>query len=219
VLATWINSDDMLYKNALNEHVSRYPYSDNTVYVGICAYIDQNGNFVSAHQGKVHSLEDLISVGKFWRSGGQIIQPEVLFPRELAVSVGGVNCDNHYTMDYELWGQLLLAGATLCYTGIPFGMFREHPEQKTHDPVRITTSLLKAAAGLVQHANCFTAVKTAELLSDLDKYATTYRKDYWKGTGRLARLGLPPKIVMPIRNLKAACKKMVEARAWGVRSG
>ena len=36
-------------------------------------------------------------------------------------------------MDYEFWGKLLLAGARFQYTEIPFGIFREHANQKTHD--------------------------------------------------------------------------------------
>ena len=40
----------------------------NTVYVGICVYIDETGKVLSSHRGRVHSLEDLVRVRTVWRS-------------------------------------------------------------------------------------------------------------------------------------------------------
>ena len=205
--AIWINSDDLLCKKALVEHVSRYGCSTNTVYIGICVYIDANGKFLFEHQGRVHSLEDLVRVREIWRSGGQIVQPEVLFPRELALCIGGLNSDNHFTMDYELWGKLLCAGAKFQYTEIPFGIFRQHPAQKTHDPLQTTESLLKSAAELIRIADCFTDKKKTELLTVLAAYNAEYRSAYWKGTGRLARIGLPRGIVRSLRSLRKFFQK------------
>src|SRR5262245_13848080 len=85
--ATWINSDDMLCKNALAEHALRIGFDSSVVYVGICANTDQNGKISSMHRGRVHSLEDLLRILKVWRNGGNIVQPEVLFPRKLALEV------------------------------------------------------------------------------------------------------------------------------------
>jgi len=208
---TWINSDDMLCKNALNEHASRFAFDANTVYVGTCLYVDHAGKILSSQRGRVGSLEDLVRIREIWRSGGQIVQPEVLFPLELALSVGGLNLNNHFTMDYELWGRLLLTGAKFQYTEIPFGMFREHPEQKTHAPLRITESLLKTAAELIILADCFTEEKKTELLTDLDIYNADYRKAYWKGTGRLARIGLPRELVTSLRSLKTVLQKALKS--------
>jgi glycosyltransferase involved in cell wall biosynthesis len=201
--ATWINSDDLLCKNALVNHVTRYGCAEKTVYVGTCVYMDATSKALSLHESRVHSLEDLVSVKKVWRSGGQIVQPEVLFPRDMAVSVGGVNPDNHLTMDYELWGKLLLSGATLKYTGIRFGAFREHSEQKTRDPLLNTASLVNTAAKLITLASSFTEEKKTELIAQLDAYNAEYQKLYWKGTGRLARFGLPRRLVGSLRGLKA----------------
>ena len=128
--AAWINSDDLLCKNALVEHVTQNGCVANTVYVGNCLCIDATGKILFSHRGRVHSLEDLLRISTVWRARGHIIQPEVLFPRELALAVGGLDPDNHYTMDYELWGKLFLAGAGFQYTDIPFGMFRRHPAKR-----------------------------------------------------------------------------------------
>jgi glycosyltransferase involved in cell wall biosynthesis len=202
--ATWINSDDLLSKNAFVEHASRIGFAPNTVYVGNCIYIDETGNVLSLHRGRVQSLEDLVRVKTVWNSRGHIVQPEVLFPRDLALSIGGLNPDNHFTMDYELWGMLFLARAKFQYTEIPFGMFRIHPEQKTHDLLPITESLLETAAKLIRLADCFSEQTKRDLLADLDAYWVKYQRDYWRGTGRLARIGLPRSLVTWLRSLKTA---------------
>ena len=205
--ATWINSDDLLSKNALVEHASRIGFAPDTVYVGDCIYIDKTSKVLSLHRGSVQSLEDLVRLKTVWHTGGQIVQPEVLFPRELALSIGGLNPDNHFTMDYELWGRLFLVGVKFQYTEIPFGMFREHPEQKAQDPLRVNASLLETAAKLIRLADGFSEETKRDLLADLDAYRVKYQRDYWRGTGRLARIGLPRKIVIQLRSLKTILKK------------
>ena len=82
--ATWINSDDMLCKDALNEQASRIGFEPNTVYVGNCIYMNETGKILGSHRGRIHSLEDLVRITTVWRSKphrGHIVQPEVLFPR------------------------------------------------------------------------------------------------------------------------------------------
>jgi glycosyltransferase involved in cell wall biosynthesis len=199
--ATWINSDDLLAKNALVEHASGIGFALDTVYVGNCIYIDKTSTVLSVHTGRVQSLEDLVRIKTVWNAQGHIVQPEVLFPRELSISVGGINPDNHFTMDYELWGRLFLAGAKFQYTGIPFGTFREHPDQKTHDVLRTTNSLLESAAKLIKLADYLPEKTKNELLADLETYRIQYQKDHWRGTGRLARIGL-------------ACRFVTWARSW-----
>ena len=210
--ATWINSDDLLCKNAFVEHAARVGFETNVVYVGYCVYIDENGNPVSLHRGRVFSFEDLVRVRTVWRADeyrGQIDQPAVLFPRALFLSLGGLNVENHYTMDYELWGNLFLAGARFHYTEIQFGMFREHRAQKTNDMLRQTRSLLGTAAKLTKRADSFPETAKDEILAELDAYEVAYRKAYWRGTGRLARIGLPARIVNPIRSLRRGFQKII----------
>jgi glycosyltransferase involved in cell wall biosynthesis len=206
--ATWINSDDLLCKNALVEHARRIGFEKNTVYLGFCIYLDQDCHPVSVHRGKVFSLEDLLRVKTIWRSGGRIVQPEVLFPRALALKVGGLETDNHCTMDYELWGKFFLAGAKFHYTDIEFGMFRRHPIQKTQDGLRVTRSLLDTAKKLVFLAENLSSETKNEIVADLDAYSKTYQVEQWKMTGRLARIGLPARIVSPLRNVNAKLQRM-----------
>ena len=205
--ATWINSDDMLCKNALVEHVVRFGFNETTVYLGKCILINESGEVLSEHCARVHSLADLLNVSTVWRAGGQIVQPEVIFPREFVLSVGGLNCNNHYTMDYELWGKLLLGRAQFQYTEIPFGIFREHPAQKIHDPDRVTQSLLETAATLAGLAETFSPEAKSGFLAGLYAYRLKYERESWMGTGRLARVGLPRWVVTRLRNLKTVLQK------------
>jgi glycosyltransferase involved in cell wall biosynthesis len=211
--ATWINSDDLLCKDALVSHALQVGFNGNVVYIGYCPHIDQRGKFQSLHRGRVHSLEDLVRIKRVWRSptvSGAIDQPAVLFPRSLACSVGWLDPDNHWTMDYALWGKFLLAGATFRYTDIRFGMFRQYSEQKTGNLLRTTESLIETAAKLVRFADCFSAETKKEILTELDSYKNAYPQEYWKSTGRLARIGLPPAIVSRLRKLTAALRIRLE---------
>lgn len=206
--ATWINSDDMLCRDALVTHASRVGFHANTVYVGHCVYIDGSGRILTTHCGRVHSLEDLVRIPSVWRAPGRqghIVQPEVLFPRQLAVDVGGLDPANHRTMDYELWGKFLLTGASLQYTGIPVGMFRLHSDQKTHDGWPQTQSLVATAARLVGRAPTVTEETRQAILADL----RAYEDQCWTRTGRLARLGLPRRVVMRLRQLREALERQV----------
>jgi hypothetical protein len=70
---------------------------------------------------------------------------------------------------------------------------------------------VKTAVELIRQADCFSNEKKTELLTDLDAYNAEYQESYWRGTGRLARIGLPRKIVVQLRRLKALLQKPVLA--------
>jgi glycosyltransferase involved in cell wall biosynthesis len=199
---SWINSDDLLAKDALVQHSLVCGPSSNTVYVGNCAYIDEAGTLLSWHCGRVRSLEDLLRLDTIWHAGGHIVQPEVLFPRQLALDAGGLNPENHRTMDYELWGKLFLAGARFHYTGVRFGMFRTHRKQKTADGLKTAESLLDVATHLAGISGLPERTRK-QILASLSAFRQRYSKQCWESSGRLARLGLPPVIVDPIRKARA----------------
>jgi hypothetical protein len=112
-------------------------------------------------------------------------------------------------MDYELWGQFFLAGAKVQYTGIPFGIFRWHDQQKTQDNLRQTESMLDAATALVAQTSSLSAEAKQLILADLQVYREEYPAACWKQSGRLARLGLPPSIVIPMRTARDMIEKTI----------
>jgi len=202
--ATWINSDDLLCKNALVEHASHIGFAPDTVCVGNCIYVDVTGEVLSLHRGRVQSLQHLLRLKTVWYAGGHIVQPEVIFPRELYLTVGGLDCDNHFTMDFDLWGKFFLAGAKFQYTDIDFAMFRLQPNQKTQDGLTIARSQVESAKKLVRQAEAFSADVKQTLLTEIDAFDAAYPDEYWRATGRLARIGLPRGIVTSLRHLRAA---------------
>ena len=201
-VATWINSDDVLCKDALVTHASRMAFDDNVVYAGICIYIDVESRPVRTHQGRIHSLEDLLRIKTFWRAGGNLVQPETIFPLKLALDVGGINKNLHYTMDYEFWGKLLLAGARIQYTDIPFGMLRQHALQKTANGLRTTREMLDVASSLISQAGLLSDDIKNQISEGLESYWIEYQEQSWKGSGRLARIGLPVPLVMQLRKFR-----------------
>ena len=206
LFTTWINSDDMLCRDALVTHASRIGFDTGVVYVGDCLYVDEEARPLNVHRGRVRTFEDLVHIRTVWRGRehrGHIVQPEVLFPRQLALDVGGLDAGNHRTMDYELWGKFLLAGAAFEYTHIPFGMFRLHDQQKTGQDWAHTQSLIKTAVKLVDQAHGLPEQERQHLVADLH----AYERDYWRDTGPLARLGLPPGVVLPLREVHASLRR------------
>jgi Glycosyl transferase family 2 len=200
--ATWINSDDMLHRDALVTHAGRAGFEPGVIYAGDCTRIDGDDRVLGIHRGRVHSLEDLLRVRTVWRGRqqrGHLVQPEVLFPRQLSLDVGGLNPHNHRTMDYELWGRLLLAGARFEYTGIPFGIFRIHEQQKTFDGWKQTQSLIATATWLVGASPDLSDRTRREILAEL----RAHERECWRTTGRLATLGLPRGLVTRLRQLRA----------------
>ena len=207
--ATWINSDDLLCRDALSQHFAtrELPAAD-TFYVGDCEVVDREGRLLFTQRGRVHCLEDLVRIRTVWKSGGYISQPAVLFPRQFATQVGGLNVENYYSMDYELWGRFFLAGGKACYTGVPFGCFRHHEAQKTADLAKQTVSTLDVATALLAQANSIAPSRKQDLVNDLEEYGRQHPDILWKSSGRLARLGLPPLLVTPVRRFK----RMVERK-------
>jgi glycosyltransferase involved in cell wall biosynthesis len=201
VHAIWINSDDMLCRNALVSQ-ARLGFDKNVIYVGDCLYMNGDGQTTSHHRGRIHSFNDLISIKEIWRSGGHLVQPEVLFPRERALAFGGLNADNHFTMDYELWGKFLLANVRFQYTEIPFAMFRRHEGQKTHDAIRQTRSLVDTVGRLLAEAIHLPIQDREEIRLNLQAYIDEHAVQTWESSGRLARLGLPASIVTRTREFK-----------------
>jgi hypothetical protein len=210
LFATWINSDDMLCRDALVSHASRIGFRPGVVYVGDCLYIDAQDRLLNVHRGSVHDFEDLVSLRTVWRARahrGHIVQPEVLFPRQLVLDVGGLDVNNHGTMDYQLWGKFLLAGAAFQYTQIRFGMFRLHGNQKTGDGWATTQSLVDNAVALVAQAQHIPEHVRQGMVADL----RAYEREYWLDTGPLARLRLPPGVVLPLRDIHARLRQRAAA--------
>ena len=101
----WLNADDALYPHALEVVAERFAaepaldlvYGDSTI-------IDDKGAYRGFHWAVRPPGDEILA-------GCTISQPSCFFRREAVDKIGGLNCDLHYTMDWDLWVRLWRAGA------------------------------------------------------------------------------------------------------------
>ncbi len=134
-LVTWLNSDDMLGPGALHMWAHEWLESKADLLFGICM----------AHRHRVPVLvnnprvkqEDftpdiLANIGDYWLKGHFFYQPELIFTRSLLDRAGGgVNAENYFCMDYELFINFARVGLKIQAVPWPTALFRHHDQQKT----------------------------------------------------------------------------------------
>lgn len=202
VFGNWINSDDMLCRNALVNLATHAQWNALEMYIGVGRVVDQRGKTVTFGQGKVHTFKDLVSLTDVWWPDGYIFQPAVLFPLQLFQVVGGLDVGEHLAMDYKLWGQFLLHGATFKYLDVMCAIFRNHDVQKTSDLKDCVLSTTKVAEQFINGHEMFSEEYKKAMLSKLTKYVHGLF-----GVGyRLERMGVPTSIINVARSIKAALR-------------
>jgi len=158
----WINSDDLLEKDALSTIAQSIDFKNGkTVFLGDYKEIDYNGEVIKISRSDIRKLEELVDLQGYWRNGrsNQIGQQATFFPVRLFKDVGMLNRDNHYSMDYELWGKFLIAGADFCPVHKTLGAFRVHDGQKISNRHKTTKSLIKSAVRLINSCHDWRRVK------------------------------------------------------------
>jgi hypothetical protein len=75
--------------------------------------------------------------------------------------------------------------------------------------LRQTRSLVETAAKLVHQVQSFPEKTKNEILEDLRVYLKEYEIAYWKGSGRLAKLGLPRSLVLQLRRVRALVQSTI----------
>lgn len=207
--ATWINSDDMLCKNALFNTATMLNSDESTVYIGDCIKLSMKTGLEKIHRAKIHTLKDLLEIWKVWTGQqGHIVQPEVLFPRSLFIHVGGFNEDFRYANDYELWGKFLIENAKFYYTKIPFGISRGHEQRFTYRAGGETIkNIINSAQTLTSNAHFFSNRDKKKMQRNLNRYYKNHfnigiRRKFWKGTKRFLKFVFPEYFVIRIRVVK-----------------
>jgi glycosyltransferase involved in cell wall biosynthesis len=185
----WLNSDDLLCKGGLGRLVEEAS-SESTIYVGSCVFVDEHGTPTATHTGDVHTVEELLVNHQDY-----IPQPAALFPLSRFWEVGGVNVLSHYTMDFELWGKLIMTGTSVTYVDIDVAMFRSYEGQKVSEQEGIVREVVENAKRLVKAQRSWSAEKKEKMLDELDTYSTAARL----GGGRLVEWGLPEPLIRMVR--------------------
>jgi glycosyltransferase involved in cell wall biosynthesis len=151
----WINSDDLLEKDALWSIVQKIDLKEEkAVFLGDYKEIEYSGELKRNSRSEIRKLEELVDIEGHWRNSksSPIGQQSTFFPVKLFKDVGMLNTDNHFSMDYELWGRFLIAGAVFVPVHKTLGAFRVYDGQKISDRHITTKSLIHTASELI--ADC-----------------------------------------------------------------
>jgi glycosyltransferase involved in cell wall biosynthesis len=148
-LVNWICSDDLLCKNALNQFATTYYIDDSFCYIGSCRLIDKAGHPAGATSSQLSTIEELTDLANHWRKNDSIAQQSALYPLAAVIKTGGLTENNHFTMDYELWGNLLLSNVKIKNIPLEIGIYRWYEGQKTSYVLKATNSLVNSALRLI----------------------------------------------------------------------
>jgi glycosyltransferase involved in cell wall biosynthesis len=124
-LLCWLNSDDLFLPGGLCALVAAIEASPSiAVAHGDCLRLDEQGHVVGKYRTGPVTARGL--------SRRCIIpQPASIIRRTAWESVGGLNEDLPFSLDYDLWWRLLHAGAQFEYFNVKLAAARAHPAAKT----------------------------------------------------------------------------------------
>lgn len=172
----WINSDDLLAEDALLKISEHFNGDDEpTLFLGKCVHTDKHLNPLSIQTSYIRTIDDLIDIEHHWGSNA-IAQQNVLFSIEQFRKVGGLKVNNHYAMDYELWGDMLINGSDIRFLDFEVGIFRRYEGQKISDRWKTVNCLLKSAHKLVLRNNKWNIKTKLQLSFKLVKYRVLFIK-------------------------------------------
>lgn len=131
-IMTWLNSDDILLPGALKQVGAIFAeYSQIQWVTGQPANLDVDGKHLRLGRMKTGRSRDLIRRGWYHGRGlGFIRQEGTFWRRSLWESIGGINPNLHYAMDFDLWKRFA-SHAPLVTVDQHLAAFRTQPMQKT----------------------------------------------------------------------------------------
>ncbi len=121
----WLNADDALYPGALataSKHYTENP--DTDVFYGNSVINDDNDAIKGFHWAVEPPSDRILS-------GGIISQPSCFFRRSLVDSIGGLDRDLHFTMDWDLWIRFWRAGGKFRFSDEVFSRVLWSSDAKT----------------------------------------------------------------------------------------
>ncbi|CAN5918944.1 N/A [soil metagenome] len=128
-LIAWINSDDYYASTAalspLLDAFTAEP--DVDIAYGNGVRVDSNGALLGEYRAHVvANVAEIVT-----HPASFVLQPALLFRRELFLKVGGVDESLHYTMDYELWIRMFAAVRKARYVPATVACARYHADAKS----------------------------------------------------------------------------------------
>ena len=125
-IVAWLNADDYYFPGALDRVASVFEKNPRVdVVYGNAIHVTADGCFLS-YFPPVQSFNP-----KDLRRSCFICQPACFVRRNAYECIGGVDASLKYTMDWDLWQRLSLAGATFQYLNEMLAAVRYYPGTKT----------------------------------------------------------------------------------------
>ena len=183
IYGNWINSDDLLAEGALNKLAQFIDTnSDKKVFLGEYQEYSETENKSVRKHSDIQSLEELININGGWRKNGgnQIGQQATFFPLSLLRKVGMLNQDNHFSMDYELWGRFLISGAEFIRIPEVLGIFRIHKDQKISNRVQMNRSLIYSANMLIRENTEWSWEEKSKYIKNLKKEKLSFQYHHFR---------------------------------------
>lgn len=128
-LVAWINSDDYYASpTAIARLMDAFDAeSEVDIAYGNGLRVDAEGNDLGPYDARpIARVEDIITHGASF-----VLQPALVFRRQLFLDVGGVDEELHYTMDYELWIRMFAAARKTRYVPAVIACARYHNDAKS----------------------------------------------------------------------------------------
>jgi glycosyltransferase involved in cell wall biosynthesis len=126
----WINSGDLLLQGALDNACKFLGESGVGMIFGDDLYIDELGVIIQVSNGRVANLADMMLYG-----GWTPLQDACYWRRDLFEKVGGLDPEQKYAADYDLFLRMSLQGECR-YVPMIFSAFRQHGAQKSQTGAR-----------------------------------------------------------------------------------
>jgi glycosyltransferase involved in cell wall biosynthesis len=150
----WICSDDLLCRNAFTKIAPIIAAQKDILLLGSGYRIDERSEVIDTIKSSaINEFNMLVDLRKFWRDGNSIIQQSTLYPLAAIKQAGLLAENNYYTMDFELWGKLMMMHIPVVRTEIAIGMFRWYGGQKTSNQKDVTRSLIMTTRQLILSNN------------------------------------------------------------------
>jgi glycosyltransferase involved in cell wall biosynthesis len=128
-LIAWINSDDYYAStDSVQKLVAAFDADPNIdIAYGNGLRVDLDGARIGAYNSRpITRVAQIVT-----QPASFVLQPSLLFRRQLFLDVGGVDESLHYTMDYELWIRMFSAARATRYIRDVIAHARYHIDAKS----------------------------------------------------------------------------------------
>lgn len=128
-LIAWINSDDYYASpQAIRTLLDAFDAEpDVDIAYGNGVRVDVDGAEIGPYRARaVSSVTEIVT-----HPASFVLQPALVFRRQLFLDVGGVDESLHYTMDYELWIRMFAAARVTRYVPSLIACARYHTDAKS----------------------------------------------------------------------------------------